>query len=188
MLWQPIPPGIALVTSRAVAGLDWHVRASCQPRWAVGARSTSSWSGFCAILSSSVKTPANPPHPLPPPPPPPFPLPHSSTYFHYVCLIRVVVPLPLVTSLFFFFQFGARLFCIFWPQLSTCTQTSSSGSKVGNVVVVCFLFYFIFWCASVCEALLKHQQRNSGIIISAGFWTVRPVYSLFPCFLLIIPL
>lgn len=116
MLWQPIPPGIALVTSRAVAGLDWHVRASCQPRWAVGARSTSSWSGFCAILSSSVKTPVDPPAPQPLPPPPPLTSSSSSsTYYCNVCLIREVAPLPLVSSLLILFIY--LFFCCFsWSQ------------------------------------------------------------------------
>lgn len=137
MLWQPIPPGIALVTSRAVAGLDWHVRASCQPRWAVGARSTSSWSGVLChsqfiCQNSRPPPPPPPPHPpLPPLPPPPLTSsPSSSTYYCIVCLIRVVAPLPLVSSLFIYlFIFAvsheASLFCMVWPQLSMCTQIFS---------------------------------------------------------------
>lgn len=53
--------------SWALTGLDWHVGASCQPRWAVGSPSPSSWWG--AVLrsgpsGSAVKTPISSLHVL----------------------------------------------------------------------------------------------------------------------------
>lgn len=166
MLWQPIPPGIALVTSRAVAGLDWHVRASCQPRWAVGARSTSSWSGvlchsqFICQNSRPPLTP-HPTHPLPPLPPPPLTSSSSSsTYYCNVCLIRVVAPLPLVSSLFillfFFVLFLMKPVCSAWSGLSCqCAPRffPSAGETWRTVQQSLQCCLFVCLCVALVKAI-----------------------------------